>query len=286
MLKIGNYIKQIFTGAPKITEETSSELEEILIMADLGPELTEELINWLKNEKKPKIDNSDQLLDIINTHLLNLFQFESQQNYNFLNSKIKVIMGVNGTGKTTSIAKMANLLKKSNNKSLLVAGDTYRAAAIEQLEKWSHITGLRIIKGNQGGDPGAVVYDALDSFYSRDENYVLIDTSGRMHTRQDLLEELKKIIRIIEKKSEQEIEKILVLDSTTGQNAYNQVSTFIDNAGVDSIVLTKIDGDSKGGTILRIVNDYKIPISFICSGEQLNDIQQFDPNKFLDMLFK
>ena len=198
-----------------------------------------------------------------------------------------VILGVNGVGKTTTIGKIANILKNEGKKVIVAAGDTFRAAAIEQLEIWSKRAGIDIIANKEGSDPAAVVYDALQAARSRKADVVICDTAGRLHTKKNLMEELKKILRIIKRElPDSSVETLLVLDATTGQNAVMQTETFNEAINVSGIVLTKLDGTAKGGVIAAIRSRFDIPIKFIGIGEKIDDLQPFNAREFVEALFK
>jgi fused signal recognition particle receptor len=275
----------------KIDEEFFEELEEILISADVGVNTVLELIDELRTEaRRQKIENAMDLQPILSEKLVALLKNDESQDTSLQveDGRLNVILfvGVNGVGKTTTIGKMAHMFRQQGKKVLLAAGDTFRAAAIEQLEVWGQRVGADVIKHQQGADPAAVIYDAVQAAKSRGVDILLCDTAGRLQNKVNLMEELSKVRRVLQR----EIpgaphEVLLVLDATTGQNALSQAKTFGQSAGVTGIVLTKLDGTAKGGIVIAIRNELHIPVKYVGLGEKMDDLQPFDPEQFVHALF-
>lgn len=269
-----------------ITEEFWNELEELLILGDVGIDLTDSLIIELKKAtNNQKIINTSQLRSSFSQILIDLLN--SVPN---VGEAIKfstkpyflILIGVNGSGKTTTVGKLASHYKKNGHNVLMVAADTYRAAAIEQIKAWGEKTSVRVIAQKPNSDPAAVVYDAINSSKSTDTDVVLIDTAGRLHTKSNLMEELEKIHRIIKREMPQsDIGVLLVLDSVTGQNAFLQAEAFNKIIPISGVILTKYDNTSKGGIILSIVDKLKLPIRYVGLGEEVEDLQVFDKKSFI-----
>ena len=278
-------IKQIFTG--KVDEDTYEELEEMLICADVGINTTEEIIEKLRDKVfEEGISDADEAFEALKEILLEMIGDESTLTFETTPSVLLVI-GVNGVGKTTSIAKIANLYKHEHKKVLLAAADTFRAGAIEQLEIWADRIGVDIIKQSEGADPAAVVFDATHAAIKRNADLLIVDTAGRLHNKKNLMAELAKINRVIDKELPGvSRETLLVLDSTTGQNAVQQAKEFMNSAEITGLVLTKLDGTAKGGIVFSIKNELGIPVKFIGVGEQVDDLQRFDPREFVDAMFE
>lgn len=270
-----------------IDEELWEDIEAILIQADIGIQSTMRIIDNLRGRAAAeRITESEQLIDILKEELVDILRSETPK---ALASKatrhIYLIVGVNGTGKTTTIAKLARNFTKSGKSVLLGAADTFRAAAVEQLTIWANRLGVDIIKHERGSDPAAVVYDAVHAAHARSCEFLLIDTAGRLHTYVNLMEELKKIKRIAEReKGDAEVITLLVIDATTGQNGIAQARLFDEALAVDGIVLTKLDGTAKGGIVLAIQDELKIPIYFVGVGEGMDDLQEFKPEEFVEAL--
>lgn len=281
-------IDQLFSGKTVIDEEILEELEEILIMADMGVKATQELIKTLtKKVNRKEINNVEQLKGHLKEEILNLLRTDTLP-LNVERTKPFVIMmvGVNGVGKTTTIAKLAKYYKDQGKKIFLIAADTFRAAAIEQLEIWAERIGVEIYKQQGGADPAAVVYDGLQVAKNKGIDIVFVDTAGRLHTKVNLMEELKKIKRTMQKVvPETPHEILLVLDATTGQNAISQTKLFHEALGVTGLVLTKLDGTAKGGIVVSICYEFKIPLRFIGVGEKMEDLRPFNPDEFVEALF-
>lgn len=279
-------ITRIITGKRKIDEDLLEELEEILIAGDVGVDATLNVIDHIRDRvKKERYESSEELDQLIKDEVSQLLEapefVEPEQK-----PVIVLVVGVNGTGKTTSIAKLAYKLKEQGKSVLLAAGDTFRAAAIEQLSIWGERTGCDVIKHQQNSDPAAVVFDAVSAAKARKADYLIIDTAGRLHTKSNLMTELEKIVRVIQRHiTEAPHEVILVLDAGNGQNALNQAKEFVKSANVNSIFLTKLDGTAKGGVVLSIRNVLGIPVKYIGLGEKMTDMEYFNPKEFVEGLF-
>ncbi|MED1785257.1 signal recognition particle-docking protein FtsY [Brevibacillus fortis] len=275
----------------KIDDDFFDELEEILITSDVGVNTVMELIDDLRTEvRKQKIENAIDLQPILSEKLVALLKNDdaADTTLNVEDGRLNVILfvGVNGVGKTTTIGKMAHMFKQQNKKVLLAAGDTFRAAAIEQLEVWGERVGVDVIKQQQGSDPAAVIYDAIQAAKSRQVDVLLCDTAGRLQNKVNLMEELAKVHRVLQRELPgAPHEVLLVLDATTGQNALSQAKTFGQSAGVTGLVLTKLDGTAKGGIVIAIRNELNIPVKYVGLGERMDDLQQFDPEQFVHALF-
>ncbi|MDI9482667.1 MAG: signal recognition particle-docking protein FtsY [Bacillota bacterium] len=271
----------------KIDEELFEELEEILITSDIGVETSLRIIEELKLKvQKEKITDAIQVKSILKEELVNILGEEKPIMKLDTKPSVIVVLGVNGAGKTTSIGKICHILKQQGKRVMVAAADTFRAAAIDQLEIWAKRAGVDIIKHTEGSDPSAVVYDAIAAAKARDFDIIVCDTAGRLHTKKNLMEELKKIFRIIKRElPDADIETLLVLDATTGQNAVSQAKNFTEASGVTGLVLTKLDGTAKGGVVLSIKAELGIPVKFIGVGEQIDDLQPFNPAEFTDALF-
>jgi fused signal recognition particle receptor len=278
-------LNRIFTAKRKIDDELLDEIEEILIAGDVGVDTTLELIDKIKERvKNDKYETSDELEFLIRDAIRDTLITPVFQEKDGL--KVILIVGVNGTGKTTSIAKLAHKFKSEGKSVLLAAADTFRAAAIEQLSIWAERVGCGIIKHMDGADPSAVVFDAMSAAEARSVDYLIIDTAGRLHTKSNLMSELNKIFRVIQKKIPGAPDQvILVLDASTGQNAINQAREFSQAARVDSIFLSKLDGTAKGGVVLAITKELQIPVKYIGTGEKIDDMEDFDPELFVEGLF-
>ena len=270
-------IDSVFSGFSSIDDDFYDELEETLIMGDIGVVATEEILDDLKNKvKENKIKNpadcKQLLIDSIKEKMNlgeNAYEFENRQS-------IVMLIGVNGVGKTTSVGKLAGLLKAQNKKVIMAAADTFRAAAIEQLTEWSNRTGADIIAQSEGSDPAAVIYDSIAACKARKADVLLCDTAGRLQNKKNLMEELRKIDRVI---------NLIVLDATTGQNALSQLREFNDVTNITGIILTKMDGTAKGGIAVAIQAEFGIPVKYIGVGEKVEDLQKFDSDTFVNALF-
>lgn len=277
----------VFSGRT-IDEELFEELEEVLIQGDVGVNTAIDLVEKLRERVKvEKIKEAEQLRQVLVEEIVDIMGDEIPQlaiNSGELN--IILVVGVNGVGKTTSIGKLAYKLKGEGKRVILGAADTFRAAAIDQLKVWGGRVGVDVISHQEGSDPGAVVYDALQAAKARKSDVLIIDTAGRLHNKVNLMEELKKIKRIIDKETPNALkEVILVLDATTGQNALSQAKTFGEAAGVTGVILTKLDGTAKGGVVIGIKAEQDLPVKFIGVGEKMEDLQVFNPQDFVAALF-
>ena len=285
--QIAGGFEALFSGFSGIDDDFYEELEEILIMADLGMATTEAVIDDLKDKVKERhIKDPAECKELLKESICEQMSVPDNA-YEFENRKsVVLVIGVNGVGKTTSIGKLAGMLKKDGKKVLLAAADTFRAAAAEQLTEWSHRAGVEIISQKEGADPAAVVFDALTAAKARGTDVLLCDTAGRLHNKKNLREELKKIDRVIEREYPDAYrETLVVLDGTTGQNALAQAKEFNEAAKIDGIILTKLDGTAKGGIAVAIQAQMNIPVKYICVGEQIEDLQRFDAKAFTDALF-
>jgi len=280
-------VEGLLTGRRKIDEELYEELEEILISSDVGVNTSLELVEKLRKEvKQRKLQEAEELKDVLKELIADLLDHEVAMNLAERGPSIILVVGVNGVGKTTTIGKLAHYYREEGKKVILAAGDTFRAAAIDQLEVWGQRAGAEIIKQKEGADPAAVAYDALQAAKSRGADLVIIDTAGRLHNKVNLMEELRKVKRVIERECPgAPHEVLLVLDATTGQNALQQAKLFQEVAGVTGIVLTKLDGTAKGGVVLGIQGEIKIPVKWIGVGEGMEDLRPFVPQEFAQALF-
>jgi fused signal recognition particle receptor len=270
-----------------IDDNVWMELEEILIAADVGMNTAEKLISRVKQRvRDEKLKDSEAVRSALKEEMVNILKIDKTAVLPLNPPKITLVIGVNGGGKTTSIAKLAAGLKSENKSVLLVAADTFRAAAIDQLKLWGERIGIDVIAHQPGADPGAVVYDALQAAKSRQVQELIIDTAGRLHTKFNLMEELKKVKRVINKiDSAAPHEVLLVIDATTGQNGLAQAKYFTEAVGVTGIFLAKLDGTAKGGIVLAICDELKIPVLYAGVGEKLEDMAKFDATAFVEALF-
>ena len=292
--KLGDLI----TSNKPIDEETLEHLREILLLSDVGYEVTEMVIkDLIDKKKKQEIQNTSEIFNIVQNTLKSIFDKAAHQNNNIdfenflINDELKpkaiVVVGVNGTGKTTSIGKIAYNFKQNNYQVLIAAADTFRAAANEQLAIWANRASVEIIDNRNTKDPGAVVYEALDKAIKNNVDLVLIDTAGRLHTKTDLMNELNKIIRVIQKKLNRNVDEILlVVDATMGQNVISQIENFLKFVPITGLILTKLDGTAKGGVVFQIVNKFKIPVKFVGVGEGIEDLQPFNSEDFVNAIFE
>lgn len=280
-------LDSVFHSFSNINNEFYEEIEEILIMADVGINTTFAIVEELKSKvKENKIKDPKECRELLIETMKEKMRNNSDT-YDFENKKsIILVIGVNGVGKTTSIGKIAGQLKEKNKKVLLAAGDTFRAAAIEQLTEWSNRANVEIIAQSEGSDPAAVIYDAIVAAKARNVDVLICDTAGRLHNKKNLMEELKKINRIIDREyPEAHRETFVVLDGTTGQNALSQAKEFAKVSDLTGIILTKLDGTAKGGVAIAIQSELNIPVKYIGVGEQIDDLQKFDANDFINALF-
>jgi len=279
-------INQLFVSGKGIDDALFEELEEALIASDLGMAATMEMMGRIRKKAK-SLSTADELKQVLKDELIALFPLPSDAPpLPYRKPHVIMVVGVNGTGKTTTLGKLAMKFKAEGKKVLVAAADTFRAAAVEQLEIWAQRADAGIVKHKEGADPAAVAYDCMEAALARDVDIVLIDTAGRLHTQKNLMEELKKIKRSVQKKlPEAPHEILMILDATTGQNAISQARLFNEAVGLTQIALTKLDGTAKGGIVAAIAENMKLPIRYIGVGEQIDDLQDFDPKLFINALF-
>lgn len=280
-------IDSIFSGFSAIDDDFYEEIEEILIMGDIGVRATQEILENLQQKvKENHIKQPQECKELLIQSIKEQMEV-GETAYRFENEKsVVLVVGVNGVGKTTSVGKLAGKLKAQGRKVVLAAADTFRAAAGAQLEEWAHRAGVDMIGGQEGADPAAVVYDAVAAAKARKADVLLCDTAGRLHNKKNLMEELKKINRIIDKEYPDAFrETLVVLDGTTGQNALAQAKQFMEVADITGIILTKMDGTAKGGIAVAIQSELGIPVKYIGVGETIDDLQKFDSEQFVDALF-
>lgn len=276
-------INNAFRVFRKVDEELLEELEEILIMSDMGLDTSVKIIQQLRERiKKEKIQDGEAVKQALREEIQQILEAQSSALELSTKPAIILVVGVNGVGKTTSIGKIANRLKKDNKRVVIAAADTFRAAAVEQLEIWANRAGCDIVKKEEGIDPASVVFDAIKIAKEKEADVLICDTAGRLHNKKYLMEELSKIQRVIEKElPEAQKEVLLVLDATTGQNAISQVKAFKETTPITGLVLTKLDGTAKGGVVVGIVDENKIPVKFIGVGEQIDDMEIFNSEDFV-----
>ena len=277
----------LFKNLRRIDEDLMEELEEILICADVGISTTEEILDTLRTEIKERgLKDSDEVKELLKEIMLGMIGEGEEIDFSKEMTVILVI-GVNGVGKTTSIGKIASALKRDKKKVVVAAADTFRAAAIDQVEVWTKRAGVDLIKHTEGSDPAAVVFDAINAAKKRQADALIIDTAGRLHNKKNLMDELAKIDRVITRELPDCVrETLLVLDSTTGQNAINQAKEFKNAANITGLVLTKLDGTAKGGIVFSIKKELNIPVKFIGVGEQIDDMEKFNADDFINALFE
>ncbi len=280
-------IESVFSGHDKIDEDFYEELEEILVMGDVGIHATQEILDKLRDDVKANhirvpAECRQFLIDGIKEQMQ-----VSREDYDFLSKpSVVMVIGVNGVGKTTTIGKLASIYRKRGKKVLIAAADTFRAAATEQLEEWAKRAEVDIISAGEGADPSSVLYDATNAARSRGADVLLVDTAGRLHNKKNLMNELEKMNRIIDKNlPDYKRENLIVLDGTTGQNALVQAREFSEVAPLSGIVITKMDGTAKGGIAIAVQSELGIPVKFIGVGERISDLQEFDPDAFVKALF-
>lgn len=284
---IASGFDSIFKGFSSIDDDFYEELEEIMIMSDMGIDTTMSIIENLKQKvKEEKIKEPEECRQVLIDSIKEQMKLGDEA-YDFKDKKsVVLVIGVNGVGKTTSVGKMASLLKGEGKKVMMAAADTFRAGAIEQLKEWSLRAGVDIISQAEGADPAAVVFDAVSAAKARNVDVLLCDTAGRLHNKKNLMDELKKINRIVEREyPEAYKETMIVLDGTTGQNALAQAKQFKEATDISGIILTKLDGTAKGGIAIAIQAELGIPVKYIGIGEQVDDLQPFDPDMFVNALF-
>ena len=278
-------LKFIFTGN-EIDEEFFEELEYVLLSSDVSAAATEEIIERLKDETKSrKLKKTDDCKALLKEILIGILEENKAEEFSF--PCVMMVIGVNGVGKTTTIGKLAHKFDKMGKKVVLAAADTFRAAASEQLEIWADRSRVKIVTNEQGSDPGAVVFDAIASAKARKADVLIIDTAGRLHNKVNLMEELKKISRIVERDyPEAEYHKLLVIDASVGQNAISQVELFDEAVGITDLAITKLDGTAKGGAVFAVATENQVPVRFVGVGEQVGDLLDFDAKEFVDAIFE
>ena len=272
-------------GNGELNDDFFEELEYVLISADMGTNSSSEIIEEVKQKcKKAKIKTQDEFKEVLKQTIYEVLTKAEMLEDSY--PMTIMMIGVNGVGKTTTIGKLANFYKQNKKNIMLAAGDTFRAAATEQLTEWANRSKVKIVKQGEGADSASVVFDAVASAKSKDIDVLLIDTAGRLHNKVNLMEELKKISKVVDKEwPECDYRKYIVLDATTGQNALSQVQLFNEAVGIDGIVLTKLDGTSKGGIIVPIVNELQVPVCYVGVGEGIDDLIPFDAKEYVDSLF-
>ena len=283
---INEKINNVFSTFRKVDEELLEELEEALIMSDVGMETSEKIISQLRDKiKKEKIEDADQVKEALRSIIKDILDSVDSSLHLETTPSVILVVGVNGVGKTTSIGKIANRLKKDGKKVVIAAADTFRAAAVEQLEIWANRVGCEMVKRKEGSDPASVVFDAIKITKERNADVLICDTAGRLHNKKYLMDELIKIKKIVDRElpnSSQEV--LMVLDATTGQNAILQVKAFKETVDINGLILTKLDGTAKGGAVIGIVSENNMPIKFIGVGEQIDDMEKFDSTDFVNAL--
>ena len=280
-------IEELVGLSAKIDEDFLEELEMILLSGDVGVKTTAKLIDAVRQAaKKKEIEGTEQVLPFLKKYIAEMLQDEGQRTRIGAKPTVILVVGVNGVGKTTTIGKLANYFHLFKYKVMLAAGDTFRAAAAEQLQIWGERAGCEVIRHEEGADPAAVVFDAVKAAVARNVDILFIDTAGRLHNKTNLMNELEKVHRIIKREiSEAPHETFLVLDATTGQNAINQAKVFMETANVTGVVLTKLDGTAKGGVVIAIKEELGLPVKWIGVGEGIMDFRPFEADKFVDALF-
>ena len=279
-------MNNIFSTFRKADEELLEELEEALIMSDVGVETSTKIIENLRDKiKKENLKEAEEVKEALREEIQEIFDATDKELNLKTHPSVILVVGVNGVGKTTSIGKIANRLKKDGKKVVVAAADTFRAAAVEQLEIWANRAGCDIVKRQEGVDPASVVYEAIQITKQKDADVLICDTAGRLHNKKYLMDELVKIKRVIDKELPEASEEVLmVLDATTGQNAISQVQAFKETVDITGLILTKLDGTAKGGAVIGIVNENKVPVKFIGVGEQIDDMEIFNSKDFVKAL--
>ncbi len=269
----------------KIGEEFYEELEDILISSDVSVKTTMEIVDEIRETAiKEKCKDKEYVISLLRQELFETLDYAEPLDLKY--PAVIMVIGVNGVGKTTTIGKLANKFVKDKKSVVIAAGDTFRAAAADQLSVWADRAKVRIVKHSEGADASAVVFDAIESCKARKTDILIIDTAGRLHVKANLMEELKKMDRVVKREyPECNFYKLIVLDATTGQNAYNQVETFNEAVGIDGIVLTKLDGTAKGGFIISLSYELEVPVVYVGTGEKIDDIEDFDAKEFVDGMF-
>ena len=269
----------------KLGEEFYDELEDILISADVSVKTTMEIVDEIRDIAiKEKCKDKDYVISLLKKELFDTLDYAEK--IDFKSPAVIMVVGVNGVGKTTTIGKLANKFVKEKKSVSIAAGDTFRAAAADQLSVWADRAKVRIIKQDEGADASAVVFDAIGSAKAKKTDVLIIDTAGRLHVKANLMEELKKMDRVVKREyPDANYYKLIALDATTGQNAYNQVEVFNEAIGIDGIILTKLDGTAKGGFIISLSYELEVPVCFVGTGEKIDDIEDFDANEFIEAIF-
>ena len=280
-------LDNVFSGYSEIDGDFYDDLEETLIMGDIGVNATSRILDRLRSQvEEKKLRSTVECRDLLIQDIREQMHTDEHA-YDFENQKsVLFIIGVNGVGKTTSVGKLASIYKNKGKKVLVAAADTYRAAATEQLEEWTNRAGVPLVKGAEGADPASVIFDAVNSAKAKDIDILIVDTAGRLHNKKNLMEELRKMNRILDSHlPDYKRENLIVLDGTTGQNAMSQAREFGEVTDLTGIILTKMDGTSKGGIAVAIVSELNIPVKYIGVGESLDDLERFEPQEFVDALF-
>ena len=280
---INEKINDVFSNFRKVDENFLEELEEILIMSDIGIDTSTKIIGKLRERmKKEKIEDEEEVKKVLREEMQEILEVTDKEMHLNTKPSIILVIGVNGVGKTTSIGKIANRIRKDGKNVVVAAADTFRAAAVEQLEIWAKRSGAEIVKREEGVDPASVVYDAIKKVREEEADVLIVDTAGRLHNKKYLMDELNKIQKVINKEMpDADKEVLLVIDGTTGQNAISQVKAFKKEADITGLVLTKLDGTAKGGAVIGIVEENKIPVKFIGIGEQIDDMEVFNAEDFV-----
>lgn len=279
-------MNNVFSNFRKVDEDLLEELEEVLIMSDVGVDTSIKIINNLRNRiKREKIEDEEGVKQALREEIKKIFDIVDEGINLETSPSVILVVGVNGVGKTTSIGKIANRLKQDGKKVVIAAADTFRAAAVEQLEVWANRANCDIVKRNEGADPASVVYDAIKITKEKGADVLICDTAGRLHNKKYLMDELEKIKKVIDKELPDASKEILmVLDATTGQNAISQIKAFKETVDINGVILTKLDGTAKGGAVIGIVSENKIPVKFIGVGEQIDDMEKFNSDDFVKAL--
>lgn len=277
-------INELFSHG--LNDDFYEELEDVLISSDVSVKTSMEIVENIRDKaNEQKLKEKSYVIDLLKTELVDLLT--EAEPVEITPPTVIMMVGVNGVGKTTTIGKLAKKLQKEGKSVMVAAGDTFRAAASDQLTTWTERANVKIVKHTEGADPSAVVYDAIASAKARKTDVLIVDTAGRLHVKANLMEELKKMDRVIEREyPEAQVLKFIVLDSTTGQNSYSQVEAFTDAIGIDGIVLTKFDGTAKGGFVVSLSKELEVPVVYVGVGEKIDDLEDFKPQEFVDALFE
>ena len=277
-------INELFSHG--LNDDFYEELEDVLISSDVSVKTSMEIVENIRDKaNEQKLKEKSYVIDLLKTELVDLLT--EAEPVEITPPTVIMMVGVNGVGKTTTIGKLAKKLQKEGKSVMIAAGDTFRAAASDQLTTWAERANVKIVKHTEGADPSAVVYDAIASAKARKTDVLIVDTAGRLHVKANLMEELKKMDRVIEREyPEAQVLKFIVLDSTTGQNSYSQVEAFTDAIGIDGIVLTKFDGTAKGGFVVSLSKELEVPVVYVGVGEKIDDLEDFKPQEFVDALFE